>query len=121
MSLSTTRWLFWGSLGITVIGACVLAGSVQSGGTYSAYSVQSASSGGLVIAAIIVGIAVVMTFVAWIGALIHTAQFSRWGWFVSIFLLGSLALLAYTIAFPDTPVFPQPAYVPPPQPPYYQR
>ena len=118
VSLSTTRWLFWGSLGVTVIGACVLAASVPSGGTYS---YQSASSGGLAVALIIIVIAVVMVFVAWIGALIHTAQFSRWGWFVSILLLGGLALLAYTIAFPDTPVYPQPAYVPPPQPPYYQR
>lgn len=119
MSLSTTRWLFWGSLGITVIGACVLAGALPH--VTSDGSSTAANSGGLAIALVILGVAVVMTFAAWIGALIHTAHFSRWGWFVSIFLLGSLALLVYTLAFPDTPVFPLPAYVPPPQPPYYQR
>ncbi|WIG58967.1 MAG: hypothetical protein OJF49_001714 [Ktedonobacterales bacterium] len=121
MALSTTRWLFWLSIAITVLGSCLLSGALprsSSGGvTY-----QSGDTGGIVVAGIFIVIACVLVLIAWVGALVRTAQLGRWGWFVSLILLGSFALLAYVIASPDTPplsAITTPPYQPPYQPPYY--
>lgn len=113
MSLSTTRKLFWISIAVTVLGSCVLAGAVPRSSVDGTGSVSSADQGGAAVAGILILIAIVLMVVAWVGALIRTAQFGRWGWFVSIFLLGSLALLAYVIAGPDSPAMPSVSYLPP--------
>ncbi len=41
--------------------------------------------------------------IAWIGALVRSAQLSRWGWFVCLFIFHWIALLVYLFAFHDTP------------------
>ncbi len=38
--------------------------------------------------------------VSWIGALIKTAQLSRWGWFVGILITGGIGFLIYVFAGP---------------------
>jgi hypothetical protein len=45
----------------------------------------------------------VVALVAWIFALIRTAQLQRWGWFVCMFVMGSLVSLIWSLAGPDTP------------------
>lgn len=40
----------------------------------------------------------VLGFVVWMMSLMRTAQLSRWGWFVAVFLLGILGALLYGFA-----------------------
>lgn len=50
-------------------------------------------------------IAGVTTFIAWIGALIRTAQLGRWGWFVCLLVLTGITMLIYIIAGPVTSAY----------------
>ncbi len=59
------------------------------------YSKVSPAVGGLLY---IVG--AIGAFVAWVGALIKTAQLSRWGWFVGVLITGGIGLLIYVFGGP---------------------
>lgn len=68
-------------------------------------------------------IASILIFIAWIGALVKTAQLGRWGWFVFLLILSHLTMLIYIFAGPTAPAN-QPAYAapyPPQYPPQYPR
>jgi hypothetical protein len=43
-----------------------------------------------------------LALIAWIGALIKTAQLGRWGWFVFLLLFSGITLLIYIFAGPTT-------------------
>lgn len=58
----------------------------------------AALSAPLPLALLIIGI--ILSIVSWIGALAATGKQGRWGWFVTVFLLGSLGQLIYLIAGP---------------------
>jgi MFS family permease len=47
-------------------------------------------------------IAGILAFVAWIGALIKTAQLQRWGWFVCLIIFSGITMLIYIFAGPET-------------------
>lgn len=47
-------------------------------------------------------IAGILAFVAWIGALIKTAQLQRWGWFVCLIVFSGITMLIYIFAGPET-------------------
>jgi len=44
--------------------------------------------------------------IAWIFALIRTAQLQRWGWFVTMLVIGSVVTLIWSLGGPDTPAPP---------------
>ena len=52
------------------------------------------------IAALLVLIASVVMFVTWLGALIRLGQLHSWGWFVAVFALSMVGMLAYAVAGP---------------------
>ena len=47
-------------------------------------------------------VAGILATIAWIGALIKTAQLQRWGWFVCLLLFSGIAMLIYVFAGPET-------------------
>jgi hypothetical protein len=47
-------------------------------------------------------VAAILATVAWIGALIKTAQLQRWGWFVCLILFSGITMLIYIFAGPET-------------------
>ena len=44
--------------------------------------------------------------IAWIFALIRTAQLQRWGWFVCMLVMGSIVTLIWSLVGPDSPAPP---------------
>jgi|SRR5579885_1138075 len=68
-------------------------------------AVTGMNPGLLSIALVIAGVAGILAFVAWIGALVKTAQLARWGWFIVLLLLSWLVIpmLVYIFAGPETP------------------
>ncbi|HZO74347.1 MAG TPA: hypothetical protein VFB60_19245 [Ktedonobacteraceae bacterium] len=68
-------------------------------------AVTGGNPGLLSIALAIAGLAGILAFVSWIGALVKTAQLARWGWFIVLLLLSWLAIpmLVYIFAGPETP------------------
>lgn len=42
----------------------------------------------------------VLAIISWIGTLVATGKQGRWGWFITVFLLGGLGQLIYLIAGP---------------------
>jgi hypothetical protein len=81
-------------------------------GTYSFSStVTSIGNPTLFFAGVAVaGIGSLLALIAWIGALIRTAQLGRWGWFICLLLLSGITMLIYIFAGPTTPAN-QPAYM----------
>jgi hypothetical protein len=55
-------------------------------------------------------IAVVLEMVAWIGALVKTAQLGRWGWFICMLIpfINSFAFLGYVLFGPTESARPVP-------------
>ncbi len=53
-----------------------------------------------------------LDIVAWLGALVRTAQLRRWGWFGFLLVFSVLPMLLYIFVGPTTPVYPAypPAY-----------
>jgi hypothetical protein len=56
----------------------------------------------------VAGIAVALTaailaVIAWIFALIRTAEGQRWGWFVTMLVFGGIVTLIWTFVGPDAP------------------
>ena len=54
-----------------------------------------------VVGIIIISLGSLAVTVAWIGALIRTAQLGEWTWFVLLLVLQGITLLVYVIAGPD--------------------
>jgi hypothetical protein len=109
MSRSTVRRIFLIGLAIWIVGLVLFGGgflgghptTVQSGS--SGYAPGNSALSGIGLALMAIG--GIIDFVAWIGALIGTAQLGRWGWFVALLVLGLIGLLlivmiVYVIAGP---------------------
>lgn len=128
MSLSTSRKFFLGAIVLAALAGCVLGGAL-SGSTGVNYSdPTSVDSGGAVIGLLLVLISMVLEIVAWIGALVKTAQLARWGWFACMLIpfINGFAFLGYLLfgptesARPYQSKYPSP-YQAPAQPAPYQQ
>lgn len=106
MQRSTTRNLYLIGLVLGIIGAVLY--FVAAAQSLSADGTVNVSSGSATLAlvgvvALIVG--GVFSLIAWIGALIKTAQLGQWLWFVLVLLLGGtvIMMLVYIFAGPTKP------------------
>ena len=110
MSKSLTRNLYLiAILGLIVGIVIATVGATQT--TTAADGTPTLSGTGATLA--LVGLALyviagILAFVAWIGALIKTAQLKRWGWFVCLIVFSGITMLVYIFAGPET----EPAQVP---------
>ncbi len=50
-------------------------------------------------------VASILLLIAWIGALIRSAQLHRWGWFICLLLFSSIALFFYVFFGPRIPPY----------------
>ena len=101
-SLSRTLYLL-AILGFIVGFVLTIVGASQT--TTAADGTATVSSTGALIALValvIYAIAGILAFVAWIGALIKTAQLQRWGWFVCLIIFSGITMLIYIFAGPET-------------------
>jgi hypothetical protein len=120
---TTVRTLILSGFGGSIVGAIVFfAGFVglQVSTTTDAAgstSVTGASGGNPAlfgIGILLLVAAGIVSLIAWIGALIRTAQTQRWGWFVAVLLVSGLGTLIWALAGPDAPAIVAPTgYVPP--------
>jgi hypothetical protein len=107
MRRSLVRRFFWGGLALIVVGVAVLLLSLTSGVT-TVNNLGQAMTTPNGVPLFIAGVAIcvigaIAVNVAWIGALIRTAQLGQWAWFVFLFVFHGVMLLAYVIAGPDQP------------------
>jgi len=104
MSLSTTRKLFGISILLAVVIGCVLGISMSSasGGGYGGYSAATVDPVVLVVSTILLLVAVVLETIAWVGALVKTAQLGRWGWFICMLIpfINGFAFIGYVLFGP---------------------
>jgi hypothetical protein len=115
MRRSLVRRFFWGGLALVLVGVAVLLLSLTGGVTTTVnnlgHSTTTPNNAPLFIAgAAICVIGAIAVNVAWIGALIRTAQLGQWAWFVLLFVFHGVMLLAYVIAGPDQPPRTAPLY-----------
>jgi hypothetical protein len=117
MRKSVSRTLYLLAI-VCSIGAAVLVFLGLNGTTITALPsnasytdvINSVNNPALLIAGVAVAaIGSILALIAWIGALIRTAQLGRWGWFVCLLVLSGITMLVYIFAGPTTPAR-QPAY-----------
>src|SRR5438270_8888296 len=126
MSRSLSRNLYLIGLGIAILATILLfaglAGSqtsVDSSGYTHVTSVGNPALLGISIFLYIIG--GIINLIAWVGALVKTAQLGRWGWFICLLLFSGITMLIYIFAGPQTPAYVQaPAGGYPPQQGYPQ-
>src|SRR5438270_3766207 len=114
MSRSLSRNLYLIGLGIAILATILLfaglAGSqtsVDSSGYTHVTSVGNPALLGISIFLYIIG--GIINLIAWVGALVKTAQLGRWGWFICLLLFSGITMLIYIFAGPQTPAVPQAA------------
>jgi hypothetical protein len=56
----------------------------------------------LIVAGLLLAVGGILAFVAWIGALVKTAQLGRWGWFVCLIIFSGITMLIYIFGGPET-------------------
>lgn len=105
LSKSLTRTLYL----IAIIGFIVgiVVGTIGASQTTVDATTGAASLTGTGAILALVGVALyviagILAFVAWIGALIKTAQLQRWGWFVCLIVFSGITMLIYIFAGPET-------------------
>jgi hypothetical protein len=121
MKRSLVRKLTLISIGAAILGVILLIVTLATGGKTTSQladgttmvTVTSVNGALLAVSILFLVGGGIVNFVAWIGALIKTAQIRSWGWFVLVFLLNPLGLLIYSFAGPETPA--AIGYAPPPQ------
>jgi len=128
MSKSLSRTLYLIGLGVVIVATILLiaglAGSTTGPGANGTTTITSVGNPALVgIAVFVYVVGGILSFIAYIGALIKTAMLGRWGWFVCLLLISGITMLVYIFAGPETrPVtqmayppqgYPQPGYPPP--------
>lgn len=92
-----TVLMFWvGGLIFTVIGIMLLV-QVPLQEIQAPASLQSP----VMIPGLLLIVASLANFIAWVGALVLAGRLGAWGWFVAVFVLGGLGLLIYLIFGPD--------------------
>jgi hypothetical protein len=113
MSKALSRTLYLIGLGVVIVGVILivagLAGSTTSvdpvTGQTTVTSIGNPALFGISFVFFIGG--GILSFVAYIGALIKTASLGRWGWFVCLLLISGITMLIYIFAGPETRAVPQ--------------
>jgi hypothetical protein len=108
-SVSRNLYLLAILLGIVagVLFALGLAGgsfTITQGGMITTSNVSNPTF--VIVAAILAVVSSILILIAWIGALVRTAQLGRWGWFVCLLVLSGITMLVYIFAGPTTPANP---------------
>ncbi len=104
MSKSLSRNLYLIAILGLIVGF-VLSIAAASQTTTAADGTPTVTSTGALLALVglaLYAIAGILAFVAWIGALIKTAQLQRWGWFVCLIIFSGITMLIYIFAGPET-------------------
>jgi hypothetical protein len=115
MRRSLIRILYLSGLGVMLLGVIPLLVSLASGttSTTNAYGTQTTTPNNValfIVGIVIISLGSIPVFVAWIGALVRTAQLQEWVWFVLLLVFQGVTLLAYVIAGPDQPRQTAPLY-----------
>jgi drug/metabolite transporter (DMT)-like permease len=115
MRRSLVRRFYWSGLALIVVGVGVLLLSLAGGVTTTVNNLGQSTSTPNNTPLFIVGVAIaslgaLAVGVAWIGALIRTAQLGQWAWFVLLLVFQGVMLLVYVIAGPDQPPRTAPLY-----------
>ena len=108
MRRSLVRIFYLSGLAVAVVGVVILLLSLANGvtTTTNAYGVTTTTPNNtalFVVGIVIISLGSLAVTVAWIGALIRTAQLGEWTWFVLLLVLQGITLLVYVIAGPDQP------------------
>ena len=107
MSKARSRTLYLIGLGVVILAAILLGVSLIGSTTTSAtqYSVQVTSIGNPVLFGISIFLFIaggIISFIAYIGALIRLAQLGQWVWFVFLLLFSGITMLLYIFIGPET-------------------
>ena len=104
MSKSLTRTLYLlAILGFIVGFVLTIVGASQTSTAADGTSTISGTGAAVALVGVVLyAIAGILAFVAWIGALIKTAQLQRWGWFVCLIVFSGITMLIYIFAGPET-------------------
>lgn len=108
MSKSLSRRLYLIGLVAAIVGAIVLVASLAGGATTTTTTPSNPALFGVAI--ILLVISSLLAFIAWIGALVRTAQLGRLGWFVCLIIFSGVTMLLYIFVGPTTPANAAPAY-----------
>jgi hypothetical protein len=113
MRKSLSRNLYLIGLGITILATVLLiAGLAGAQTTVDANGVTQTSFANPALFGISIFLYVIggiINLIAWVGALVKTAQLGRWGWFICLLLFSGITMLVYIFAGPETPAVPQAA------------
>jgi hypothetical protein len=104
LSKSLTRTLYLlAILGFIVGFVLTIVGASQTSTAADGTSTISGTGAAVALVGVVLyAIAGILAFVAWIGALIKTAQLQRWGWFVCLIVFSGITMLIYIFAGPET-------------------
>jgi hypothetical protein len=108
MKKKTILWLVLASILLVIIGVAVFVPSIATaaasqcpGQTSCSVSLNGLQTIGVIAGGILWFVAAIVWFVAWIAALIRSAQMQTWVWFVVVLLLSGLGTLLYAIFGPS--------------------
>jgi len=106
MRRSLVRVFYLSGLAVAAVGVVILLLSLANGVTTTTNAYGGTTSTPNNLALFVVGIVIIClgslaVTVAWIGALIRTAQLGEWTWFVLLLVLQGITLLVYVITGPD--------------------
>ncbi len=113
MERSTSRNLFLAGLVLGIIATVLFfvgGAAAAAGATTNPDGTVSTTAGAgigimLIIAFIVWAVAGILTFIAWLGALIKTARLGQWLWFILLLVLSwtGIMMLVYVFAGPTKP------------------
>lgn len=109
MNKSTTRILYLVGLiiGLAAI-PLIIFGLLGSKINPATHMIEQIANPTLYISGVITAIVgSLLIAIAWVGALIKTAQLRQWIWFVFLLCLSGITLLVYSFAGPETPAPPE--------------
>ncbi len=120
MSKALSRNLYLISIGIVILAIIFTAYSIPGGTTTTnANGVTTTTPGNgalFAIAIILYIIAAILSFIAWVGALIRMAELRQWVWFIFLLIFSGITMLFYIFIGPTTPADQPAAYQPYQQP-----
>jgi hypothetical protein len=106
MRRSLVRIFYLSGLAVAAVGVVLVLFSLANGVTtttnaYGGTTTTPNNTALFVVGIVIICLGSLAVTVAWIGALIRTAQLSEWTWFVLLLVFQGITLLVYVIAGPD--------------------
>jgi hypothetical protein len=103
MSKRTILFLSIGAIIVGIVGWVILLGAAASctATSSTAATCGTGAAGGALASTLLLLVAAILTFVAWLLGIIKTARIGKWGWFVLVLLISPLGSLIYGIAGPE--------------------